>query len=307
MAERRIGYLAALIGCMVLFWAYRQWLSWLLLMIVVFLPWFSFLVSLPAMLLTSVSVRCPEIIPMGEYAQATFQGKCPLPIPPVRGKLAVRRLLTGEKWLLRGGAGLPTEHCGGLEIIPKRIWVYDYLGLLRLPVRKKQSFTVLVRPEAVPLPEPPEMSRYLVNAWKPKPGGGFAENHELRLYRPGDNLRQLHWKLSAKTGKLILREPMEAMRGLALLTMELSGSAEELDEKLGTLQWLSGYLLSKDVPHQLHCLTGRGMETFSVKYEPDIRDMIDGLLRSPGAQPEQQPNYIRASWSFHIGGERHDA
>lgn len=307
MAERRIGYLAALIGCTVFFWAYRQWLSWLLLMIVVFLPWFSFLVSLPAMLLTSVTVCCPEVIPMGEYAQAKFQGRCILPIPPVRGRLFVERILTGERWLLRSGMPLPTEHCGGLRITPKRIWVYDYLGLVGLPVRKKQPFTVLVRPGDVPQADPPELSRYLVNAWKPKPGGGFAENHELRLYRPGDNLRQLHWKLSAKTGKLILREPMEALRGLALLTMELTGTPQELDHKLGTLQWLSGYLLSKDVPHQLHCLTGRGMETFSVKHEPDIRDMIDDLLRTPGADPEQQPNYIRASWSCHIGGEHHEA
>lgn len=307
MAERRIGYLAALIGCMVFFWAYRQWLSWLLLLIVVFLPWFSFLVSLPAMLLTSVTVHCPEVIPMGEYAQAVFQGRCILPIPPVRGKIFVERILTGETWLLRSGMPLPTEHCGGLNITPKRIWVYDYLGLLRLPVRKKQPFTVLVRPRDVALADPPQLSRYLVNAWKPKPGGGFAENHELRLYRPGDNLRQLHWKLSAKTGKLILREPMEALRGLALLTMELTGTEEELDHKLGTLQWLSGYLLRKDVPHQLHCLTGRGLENFSVKHEPDIRDMIDNLLRAPGADPERQPNYIRASWSFHIGGEDHEA
>lgn len=307
MAGRRIGYLAALIGCVVLFWAYRQWLSWLLLMIVICLPWFSFLVSLPAMLMTSITVRCPDMIPIGESAEAVFVGSCALPIPPVKGKILVQRTLTGEQWLIPSAGNLPTEHCGELLLSPKRVWICDYLGLLRLPVRKKQAATTLVRPVPVADTEPPDLSRYLIDAWKPKPGGGFAENHELRLYRPGDNLRQLHWKLSAKTGKLILREPMEALRGLALLTMELTGSPEELDVKLGRLQWLSRYLLSKEVSHQVHCLTGQGMETFLVKAETDVWDMIDTLLRAPGAPKGMHPNYIHASWSYHIGGDRHEA
>lgn len=307
MAERRIGYLAALIGCVVFFWAYREWLSWILLMLVVFLPWFSLLVSLPAMLKTGVAVRCPETISLGDRAEVSYVGDCALPTPPIRGKLLIQRPLTGEQCVARNESPLPTEHCGALLITPKRIWVYDYLGLLRLPVRKKQAFTALVRPVPVQEENPPDMSRYLVNAWKPKPGGGFAENHELRLYRPGDNLRQLHWKLSAKTGKLILREPMEALRGLALLTLELTGTPKELDRKLGKLQWLSQYLLSKDVPHQVHCLTGSGMETFQVKNEGDVLAMIDTLLRTPAAAEDMRPSYIHASWSYHIGGDSHEA
>ncbi|MBR2633811.1 MAG: DUF58 domain-containing protein, partial [Lentisphaeria bacterium] len=43
---------------------------------------------------------------------------------------------------------------------------------------------------------------------RPKPGGGYGENYEIRQYRPGDNLNQIHWKLSAKVGDLMLREPM---------------------------------------------------------------------------------------------------
>lgn len=209
--------------------------------------------------------------------------------------------------MLPSAGALPTEHCGQLLITPKRVWICDYLGLLRLPVRNKQEAAIVVQPVPVADVDPPDLSRYLVNAWKPKPGGGFAENHELRLYRPGDDLRQLHWKLSAKTGKLILREPMEALRGLALLTMELEGTPGELDRKLGRLQWLSRYLLSKEVPHQVHCLTGQGMETFPVKTEADVQDMINGLLRTPRATEGLQPNYIRASWSYHIGGDSHEA
>ena len=307
MAERRVAYLAVLVGGVVFFWAYREWLSWILLLIIVFLPWLSFLVSLPAMLGVRVMAQCPASVPLGAQVQAQLVGVGKLPLPPIKGKFLVQRTLTGQKWRLRRNAQLPTGHCGQLQITPRRVWVYDYLGLLRLPVWKKQTVSLLVQPEPLAVQQLPDLEKYMANAWKPKPGGGFAENHELRLYRPGDNLRQLHWKLSAKMGKLILREPMEAVRGAAVLTMELSGSEEELDRKLGRLQWLSAHLLSRTVPHSLHCLTGNGMEHYTVQHLSDIPAMVDALLCSPMAQAQTAVGNTPAAWRCHIGGEANEA
>ena len=303
MAERRVIYLAALCGSLVFYWAYREWLSGILLLLVLLLPWFSLLLSLPPMWSCRAEIRCPGAVTVKQQAAAVYVGKTVFPVPAMKGKLIVNRILTGESWRLGSTGELPTEHCGALEIQPKRIWVYDYLGLFRMRIRKKEGCRVLVRPRPVPVKDPPDMSRYLTNAWKPKPGGGYAENHELRLYRPGDNLQQIHWKLSAKTGKLILREPMEAVRGLAVLTMELRGTPEELDRKLGQLQWMSDYLLQKEVPHQIHCLTGRGMEIFSVSDESQTQNAIDVLLCAEAVSAATMPDNIRASWRYHIGGD----
>jgi len=300
-------YLAALSGCLVFYWAYREWLSWIFLMTAVILPWLSLLLSLPAMLQCRVEVLCPEAVTVGTQVSLSYAGKCPLPVPGIKGKVLVEKNLTGRKWKLHLDSALPTEHCGALEILPGRLWVCDYLGLFCLRVRKKDGHVLTVRPAPLAMENPPDMSRYLANAFKPKPGGGFSENHELRLYRPGDNLHQVHWKLSAKTGKLILREPMEAMRGLALLTMELSGDPNELDRKLGRLRWLSGYLIQKEVPHQIHCLTGRGMEYHSVANEGDVLAALDALLRAPAADRSLEPSYIGASWRYHIGGDSHES
>lgn len=295
-----------LIGSIVLFWAYREWLSWILLLITVFLPWLSFLVSLPAMLTIRVSVKCPESVPMGAETQARLVGSGKLPLPPIRGKIRANRILTGQSWKLKGKCDLPTEHCGTLTLTPRRAWVYDYLGLLRLPVFHKQTVVMQVQPTPVPASAVPDMSRYLANAYKPKPGGGFAENHELRLYRPGDNLHQIHWKLSAKTGQLILREPMEAVRGLALISLCLSGTPEELDRKLGRLVWLSEQLLEQRIAHQVDCLTGNGVECFSLQHPTDLRDMLQSLLAAPATKEKDFAGSTQASWRCHIGGEAHE-
>ena len=299
MAANRISYLTTLLGAVVFFWAYREWLSWMILVLVVVLPWLSLLVSLPAMLSLRVEVSCPREIPLGAEAYGKLRGSCRLPMPPFRGKLQLTNCMNGSIRKLRRHAPLPTDHCGGFLLMPRKVRVYDYLGLIGLPVARKQSSFALVLPEPEALPEPPDLSRYLATAWKPKAGGGFSENHELRLYRPGDSLRGIHWKLSAKTGKLILREPMEALRGLALLTMTLSGTPEELDRKLGRFLWLSRYLLYRNVPHQLHCATGFGLERFAIQTEQDMQLALEGLLTAPCAHSEEEA-FQNASWSYHI-------
>lgn len=302
MLGRRVWYLVALGGCMVFYFAYREWFSWFALVGVLCLPWLSLLLSLPAMLSLRLRTQCPASAAMGETAKVSMKGICLLPEPPLRGKMRVSHAISGQQTRVKNGGALPTAHCGQLTVEPVNPRVYDYMGLFWLPVRRKSGCAMLVRPNPVALAAPPDLSRYRENAWKPKPGGGFAENHELRLYRPGDNLRQVHWKLSAKTGKLILREPMEPVRGLAALTLELSGTPEEIDFKLGRLIWLSEYLLSQETPHQIVCLTGRGLETFSIDHSEDISKAVDTLLCAPEAQAEAWTAPVSAAWQYHIGG-----
>ena len=139
MAARRIGYLAALLAAVVFFWAYREWLSWMLLMLTVFLPWFSLLVSLPAMFTFRVEVSCPKEVPVGTEVQGTLSGVCSLPAPPFRGKLQLESYMTGSIQKLRRHGQIPTDHSGGFLLTPRRVWVYDYLGLLAFPVTRKQS------------------------------------------------------------------------------------------------------------------------------------------------------------------------
>ncbi len=295
-------YLALLVGALVFYWAYRQWLAWLLLMGLLLLPWFSLVCSLPAMLSCSLRPGCAAQSRVGTVTPVTLVGKCSLPMPHVKSRLLVENTLTGRVTRIHAGESLPTAHCGLLRITLQGTWVYDYLGLLRLPGLRRRSARLLVRPKTVAVENPPDVSRYLANAYRPKSGGGFSENHELRLYRPGDSLKQVHWKLSAKTGKLIYREPMEALRGRAVLTMHLSGTEEELDDKLGRLYYLNLYLLERDIPHTVSCLTGSGLLSLQVASEQDALAAQAKLLSVPTAAGDAQARYMTGQWSYHVGG-----
>lgn len=304
MAGRRIVYCLALLGSLVFYWAYREWFSWFALLLLALLPWFSLLVSLPAILTCRAEVKCPATLAQGAEAELSWQGRGAFPLPRLSGRLVVENRLNSKAYRLRSGENVPTQHCGLLTVTLRRPRCHDYLGLFRLPVGKRDSAQVLVRPKPQAPAHVPDMSRYRINLWRPKPGGGSSENHELRLYRPGDSLRQVHWKLSAKTGQLITRESMEPVRSRLLLTLELRGTPAQLDAKLGTMLWMSLYLLDCQLPHQIQCLTGTGMRSLSVEAPEDAIRALDALLRSlPAAQGE--PVYSPATWRYHIGGDGH--
>ena len=305
MIRRRILYIAALLGAVVFYWAYREWLSWFFLLLLLLLPPFSLLMSLPAMLCCRGQIQCPEAVEQGAEVTLSWQGESLFPLPRLTGRMVVTNSLCGGKVRLRSGDSLPTDHCGLLHITLRRPRCHDYLGLFAMPIRGSAGRSVLVRPKEQAPAELPDLSRFQVQAWRPKPGGGFAENHELRLYRPGDNLRQVHWKLSAKTGKLITREAMEPVRNSMELTLSLSGAAQQLDQKLGRLLWMSRHLLSKELPHTIACQTGSGLLQFLIHCPEDLTRAIDTLLRSTPATAEGD-SYPSAFWRYHIGGDAHE-
>lgn len=308
MARRRILYLTALIGSLIFYGAYQEWFSWILLQVVLCFPWLSLLLSIGAIFGIKMEPNAARKMTMGSTEIVRLKVSSKQPQPPHKSKIRVTKPLTGESWILKPGDNLPTDHCGGLQAELHKPRVYDYLGLFRFKVRKTCGQTFLVLPQSVNMEVPPDLTRYLAQRWRPKPGGGYAENHEIRRFHPGDNLNQIHWKLSAKVGDLMLREPMVPERGLMLLTMDLCGSALELDVKLGRLLWLSNWLMERGIIFDIRVLTGNGIENWTIRDEWDLHKCMESLLCAPFAPVGSIcDRSFTAAWRHHIGGEQSEA
>lgn len=306
MLRRWLVYVAALAGCVAFFIAYAQWLAWVLLLAALCLPVLSLLLSLPGMLTLRLHNEMPAYLPVGSAQDMSFSVTSALVPPPYRCRLRVCNLLTGETALLMPNRSMPTACCGKYTFRTEKSRVYDYLGLffLRIPAA---TASVTVRPEPVALPEPPQLEQYIASSWRPKVGGGFSENHELRLYRPGDNLNQVHWKLTAKTGKLMIREPMIPANRLVRLDLELRGDADELNRKLGIFLWLSEQLLDRELPHQLRALTGEGILRLNIEDRQQLFKALDRLLATPVCDGSGHLLDEPAAWQYTIGGAGHEA
>lgn len=302
MARNRIYWLLSWLGSLAFLVFYRQWMSWLLLGGVLLVPIFSLLVSLPAMLTARLEVQLPQRVEAGTEAKLILECKSLLITPAWRCKVQVKHLITGKTHRLRSGDLLPTEHCGTLLCTLSRPRVCDYLGLFSLPLHCQRQHQILLEPKPVPMENEQEADADTAFAWKPK-NGGFSENHELRLYAPGDSLRQIHWKLSAKTGKLIIREPMVPDPGRVLVRLELKGSADRIDILLGKTLWLSRRLLEQSILFELLCLTGRGVESFRVDSTQALEHAMDALLQRPAAVTGTLPELTEAvTKQYIIGG-----
>ena len=307
MVKHWLRYLTVWAVCLVFFFAYRQWMAWIVLMSVSLLPLLSLAVSLPAMLLSRLTVSMPDAVAIGTVTPMDIRLECPLPPPVWKVRITARHTLTENNWILQPGLDCPTEHCGALQIHFAGGRVYDYMGLFFLPKKTPGDLRMLIRPSQLRPKDLPDPEKTIVTYWKPKAGGGFSENHELRLYRPGDSLRQIHWKLSGKTGKLIYREPMVLCSNDLLLCMVHGGTPAQLDRKLGKLLWLGLYLQRRGLQFDVLAHTTDGQKLWHINSKRRLLDVLDTLLCTAPLEYSDLNAPAGGGWQYYIGGNANEA
>lgn len=291
----------SLVGCFIFYVAYREWMAWLFFTALVFLPWFSLLLSLPSMICLKAELIAPQASTIGNDVALKVRFRSKLPVPPVSWKYQLRLKSSARSTTVNAWETVRAEHCGSLCVELTKAWKYDFLGLFRWKLCKNSQKTVLIYPTEIPVEEIPSLKKILVPRWKPK-GSGFSENYDLRPYRPGDSLKQIHWKLSAKTGNIIFREAIVPVRTMPVLTVILRGSEREVDEKLGKFIYLSKHLLSHELPHELHCLSGEGLQLYQISTQNELLHALTQMLHSHLTESNTVP-HVKAAWKYHIGGE----
>lgn len=157
---------------------------------------------------------------------------CRLCAPPLllcegRAELRLQNAFTREDARAAAVVGkavsLPVPHCGLLTVTAANAEIRDLFGLCRFPVSSGAPQTVPVWPTVFPAqvtldcaaPQTREDSRLSAV----RRGGDFTETQAVRPYHPGDPVRQIHWKLSAKMGKTMLREAGAPLTGDVLLAL----------------------------------------------------------------------------------------
>jgi uncharacterized protein (DUF58 family) len=151
--------------------------------------------------------------PVGERGGAPMQLA---PLAPGEAATAAYRVPSAQRGVLRTG--------------PLRAESADPLGLCRRSTTLAGHGEVLVVPERVPLAFPGltsngRLGEHLrMKSW----GQSGNEFHSQREYVPGDDLRRVNWKSSARMGNLIVRET--AVEGVQKCLVVLDTLADDYDE-----------------------------------------------------------------------------
>ena len=139
--------------------------------------------------------------------------------------------------LLRAGGvfdeelSVPALRRGVLEIGPARSVRGDPLGILRREVTWADVHTLYVHPVTTPIPS---TATGFVKDLEGNPSTRVVDAdisfHAIREYAPGDSQRHIHWKSTAKTGTLMVRQYEETRRSRMVIVLA-SGTDEYADDE----------------------------------------------------------------------------
>lgn len=196
-----------------------------LLCALVMLPFLQLAVNLHCRKTVRAVLRAPANAGKNEPFCLVLQIENPsrLPILAAGCGLEVKNLLTGaSERVVRRTAILPrgrsevalelsSDCCGRIRTELKSLRLYDCFWLIPVRCGAGAHASVTVQPDTFPMEV-----RVLANVNSPeesevysqeKPGNDLTETFQIRDYREGDSIRQIHWKLSTKYDRLISRDP----------------------------------------------------------------------------------------------------
>ena len=180
-------------------------------------------------------------------------------------------------------------HCGKIQLEVSNASISDLFGLFsrKLSPGCKAEFTVLPQlfEPSVSL-EHSDMAMPDSDTYSPhKPGSDPGETFAIREYVPGDAIRQIHWKLSEKTDKLMVREfGLPVVNEVALL-LETAGSitGSETDAITEVFASVSSALVQLDIHHHVFWRDEKidGLVDFDITDGDTFSGMLSQLLELP--------------------------
>ncbi|UBU10495.1 DUF58 domain-containing protein [Nonomuraea gerenzanensis] len=122
---------------------------------------------------------------------------------------------------------LPTDARGEIPVGPLVLVRADPFGLTRRVREYGRPATLLVRPRTVALPVPPSgKAHHLEGPTSDNAPAGTVTFHTLREYVVGDDLRHVHWRSSARTGTLMVRQLIDASLPTTTVLLDTRGLTE---------------------------------------------------------------------------------
>lgn len=157
------------------------------------------------------------------------------------------------------------KHCGYIDISSARAAVYDIIGLTFIFKKIQFNDRITVLPKVYPFSSETERS-FSYNAEgdtfsQTRSGDDPSEIFELREYRSGDSLNHIHWKLSSRGEKFIVKELSKPISSKILILCDTGScrTASDTDKIFDITATLSSFLVNAQAAHTLTVPSGDGL------------------------------------------------
>ena len=280
-------YSISLIAAFIFFLFYKMWLSWYILIALLVIPVFALIVTIAASLTVKFSVVNPAVTVKGKpaFIKLSIEG-----IASAFSFYKVKMITTDhmagtqEKKVIvicdNGVTKIPleTDHCGAYSYKLSKLKVYDLLGFFHFDQNINKDIELLVKPS-------PEMPGYMPDMYgfkaknlrkSSKPN---SEIYDIRDYQLGDPVKTIHWKMSAKKDKYLVKEPLEEYGGYSRVILKMTDDRDELDLHLGQILFTSKFFIDHEVAHIIRVIPPDSREVaFSIESNIDLERALHTIL-----------------------------
>lgn len=143
--------------------------------------------------------------------RAILPSRVVLPVGSGRGEFGIQRLAPGEK--SEELFAIPTQRRGVVKVGPVSVVRGDPLGLFERAHRRDEPVDLFVHPKTVLFDG---QSLGFLRDLEGLPAADLSRDdvsfHALNEYQPGDDLRHVHWRSTARTGVMMVRQYEETRR-----------------------------------------------------------------------------------------------
>lgn len=164
-------------------------------------------------------------------SRAILPSRVVLPVGSGRGEFGIQRLAPGEK--AEELFAIPTQRRGVVEVGPVSVVRGDPLGLFERAHRRDDPVDLYVHPQTVLFDG---QSLGFLRDLEGLPAADLSRDdvsfHALNEYQPGDDLRHVHWRSTARTGVMMVRQYEETRRSHFVIGLSRSSGDYAVDADL---------------------------------------------------------------------------
>lgn len=222
------------------------------------------------------------------------------PLTSVCLSIQAQNALTGEEILVPLRCSVPpvgstrvefylgSAYCGKLTLSCGQATIYDGFGLVPINLKPNLTITRMVLPSLFPMHVLLTGSETYVgdeDFQRNQKGQDWSTPFQLRDYAQGDSLKQIHWKMSCKLDRYIVRDPSLTLDRALLVLWDIASMPEQaspaaLDAMAEALVAFCLALAEDEIPYSLGwcSLNSSNLEVRDVNTREDFFDLLPEIL-----------------------------
>ncbi|MDF1493219.1 DUF58 domain-containing protein [Caproiciproducens sp. CPB-2] len=316
MFRCRAAYCAVLAAAILFFIFFKEYLAFFTLVLILILPFFSWLFLVLAVRKTTAELAAQNVTPYKNQEFSLYITlKSASAFPLLRAKLhfSCVNSLSGERQEQTlftpvnarseqtAEYRMQSRYCGRITVKLTQLQYYDPLGIFQISRKPDLRAECFIAPRVHPVDSSIDMTAAAgteSNTYsEEKPGDDPSEIFDVRAFRSGDRLRSIHWKLSSKLDELMVKEfslPVDS--GIRVLLELLAPDMETLDALMETAASLSHFFTENRIIHRIEWYGKEEdrLYTSLIQSDEDLASLLNSLL---SAQSYREEPYVLKSRS----------